>query len=166
MLQTPREQAQHHFSAGRMRRWVGFLGTQLDSKMTPGGQPLQSWLRLAWVHELEPYRTINSSFIAAPGFDFIINGALAARETARVDVGFNFGATKNVGLFANFDGEFSAKGKCAERQRRSQGGVVTRKRAGWMLRDGILRPWQASRSKNFPAIPSGIDQTVSRFRAN
>jgi uncharacterized protein with beta-barrel porin domain len=62
------------------------------------------------MHEFEPYRTIDPSFIAGPGFNFIVNGAMAPRDAARVDAGFIFAATRNVGLFTNFDGEFSPKG--------------------------------------------------------
>jgi outer membrane autotransporter protein len=62
------------------------------------------------MHEFEPYRTINPSFIAAPGYDFIINGAVAPRDAARVDAGWNFSVSRTVGLFTNFDGEFSGRG--------------------------------------------------------
>ena len=88
-----------------------FLGAQFDSKIiTADGRPLSSWLRVAWMHEFEPYRTINPSFIAAPGYDFIINGAVAPRDAARVDAGWNFSVSRNVGLFTNIDGEFSGRG--------------------------------------------------------
>jgi outer membrane autotransporter protein len=88
-----------------------FLGSQFEAKvLTPDGKPFTYWTRVAWVHEFEPYRTVNPSFIAAPGFNFVINGATAARDAARVDAGSNFGVTRNVALFTNFFGEFSPKG--------------------------------------------------------
>jgi len=99
------------YATRRVDTFPLFLGSQLEAKaVTPDGKPFTSWMRVAWMHEFEPYRTINPSFIAAPGFNFVINGATAARDAARVDAGWNVVVTRNLGLFTNFDGEFSPRG--------------------------------------------------------
>jgi outer membrane autotransporter protein len=87
-----------------------FLGAQFDSKFEVGSMPAAWWLRPAWVHEFEPDRTINPSFLAAPGYDFIINGATAPRDAARLDAGLKLAITRNAAVFTSFNGEFSGKG--------------------------------------------------------
>jgi len=62
------------------------------------------------MHDFEPYRTIDPSFVTAPGYNFIINGAVAPRDAAQVNVGLKYGLTKNAALFTNFNGEFSGQG--------------------------------------------------------
>ncbi len=87
-----------------------FVGTEFEQKFAiSGDRLLSSWLRVAWMHEFEPYRTINPTFIAAPGYDFIIDGAVAPRDAARVSTGVKVELDKNVLVFTNFDGEFSNK---------------------------------------------------------
>src|SRR5262249_6742775 len=87
-----------------------FVGTQFDSKFEVASMPAAWWLRAAWVHEFEPDRTINPTFLAAPGYDFIIHGATAARDAARLDAGLKLAVRRNAALFATFNGEFSDKG--------------------------------------------------------
>jgi uncharacterized protein with beta-barrel porin domain len=86
------------------------LGTQFDSKFDVAWIPVAWWLRAAWVHEFEPDRTINPSFLAAPAYDFVVNGATAARDAARLDAGLKLAVSSNVALFTTFNGEFSDKG--------------------------------------------------------
>jgi outer membrane autotransporter protein len=63
------------------------------------------------MHEFEVYRPVTASFLAAPGVDFTVYGALAPRNSARVNAGFKLDLTKNMALFANFLGDFSGKGE-------------------------------------------------------
>jgi len=88
-----------------------FLGTQFDSKFEIASMPAAWWLRAAWVHEFESDRTINPSFLAAPGYDFVVNGATPARDAARFDAGLKLAVRRNAELFTTFNGEFSDKGK-------------------------------------------------------
>jgi len=68
---------------------------------------MEGWLRAAWRHEFAPDRSIEASFIAAPGFNFAINGAAAVSDMAKIDAGGKISLTHNIEAFANFDGEFA-----------------------------------------------------------
>ena len=97
-----------NYSARNVLSLPTFLGAQFDSKLPLwNGLVLSPWLRLSWVHEFDPNRTIFPSFIAAPGFDFLIQGAQAAHDAARVGAGFELGIARELSVFANFVGEFS-----------------------------------------------------------
>jgi uncharacterized protein with beta-barrel porin domain len=96
-------------------RWVNSLplslGAQVDSiAFTSSTHPLTYWARFAWVHEFEPSRTISASFLAAPGYDFLIKGAIAPNNAAQLGVGLKLGLTKTVSFLANFTGDFSGVG--------------------------------------------------------
>ena len=86
------------------------LGLQFDSKFDVAAMPAAWWLRAAWVHEFAPDRTINPSFLAAPGYGFVVNGATAARDAARLEGSLKFAVSRNAALFTTFNGEFSDKG--------------------------------------------------------
>ena len=89
-----------------------FLGAKFDSDFALGGDlKLSASLRLSWMHEFEVYRPVTASFLAAPGFDYTVYGALAPRDSARVNAGLKLDVTKNMALFANFLGDFSGKGQ-------------------------------------------------------
>jgi outer membrane autotransporter protein len=68
---------------------------------------LSPYARLSWVHEFNPDRAINASFIALPAAAFTVDGPRAASEAARIDAGAKFAISPNAWLFASFDGEFS-----------------------------------------------------------
>ena len=78
------------------------LKTDLD-----GGAKLQSWMRLAYIHENFTSRTVNPSFIAAPGYAFVINGAHTPRDTANLKAGFVLPLSANTSIFANLNADLS-----------------------------------------------------------
>jgi len=81
-----------------------YIGAQVDNKQYfSGAYSLYSWLRAEWVHEFEPQRSIDPAFIAAPGFNFVIDGAPAASDLARIDIGAKLNGSQHVSLMANFD---------------------------------------------------------------
>jgi autotransporter-associated beta strand protein len=85
-----------------------FLGAQLDARYVfANGQVLSPYARLSWVHEFNPDRAINASFIALPGAAFIVDGPRAASDAMRIDAGAKLAIARNAWLFASFDGEFS-----------------------------------------------------------
>jgi uncharacterized protein with beta-barrel porin domain len=60
-------------------------------------------MRAEWVHEFEPLRSIAPSFIVAPGFNFVIQGAPAATDFARLATGAKLNLGQRVSLSASFD---------------------------------------------------------------
>jgi outer membrane autotransporter protein len=94
-----------------------FLGTQFDSASLVSGNPLSYFVRVAWRHDFEAYRSIETSFITAPGFDFTVNGAIAPQDAAAVDIGLKYDLNKNLAIISNFEGLFSGQGN-------SYGGTV------------------------------------------
>jgi uncharacterized protein with beta-barrel porin domain len=87
-----------------------FLGAQFDTKMDFLGGVWSTWARFSWVHEFSPTRTTESSFISAPGYSFIIEGARAPKDAARVNIGTRLSILKRVDIFGSFDGDFSRSG--------------------------------------------------------
>jgi outer membrane autotransporter protein len=85
-----------------------FLGAQLDTKveLSPN-RYLIPWIRAAWVHEFARDRSIEPSFVAAPGYSFTIAGPKAAADAAQVNAGLRIMVRHDVAVFARFDGEFS-----------------------------------------------------------
>jgi outer membrane autotransporter protein len=85
-----------------------FLGAQFDTRVAfANGMVLSPYARLSWVHEFNPNRAINATFIALPGAAFTVDGPRAASDAARIDAGAKLAIRPNAWLFASFDGEFS-----------------------------------------------------------
>ena len=99
-----------------------FLVLSLISASLVSGHSLSYFVRVAWRHDFEPYRTIESSFLAAPGFDFTINGAVAPQDAASIDIGLKYDLTKRLAITSNFEGLFSPQGN-------SYGGTIGAKSA-------------------------------------
>ena len=74
-------------------------------------------MRVAWVHEYNPERVIDTFLTASPAASFTTEGALAAEDVARVDAGLKLDVTERIAVFGLFDGEFSDRS-------RSYGGVA------------------------------------------
>jgi uncharacterized protein with beta-barrel porin domain len=84
-----------------------FVGMQLEGKGDlPNTMGLDLWVRAAWKHESDPTRSTESAFIAAPGFDFAIQGAQPPRDAAVTSVGAKLKLTKNAAIFGTFEGQF------------------------------------------------------------
>ncbi|WP_156898048.1 hypothetical protein [Methylocapsa acidiphila] len=89
-----------------------FLGAKFETDFAlPSNMTLSTSLQVSWMHEFEVYRPIQAAFLAAPGFYFSVNGALAPRDSARVNAGLKLDLTSNFALFTNFIGDFSGKGE-------------------------------------------------------
>jgi outer membrane autotransporter protein len=87
-----------------------FLGAQFDTRFVfRNGMALSPYARLSWVHEFNPDRAINASFIALPDAAFTVDGPRAASDAARIDAGAKLALAPNAWLFASFDGEFSSR---------------------------------------------------------
>ena len=84
------------------------LGIQVDRRFTlQNGHILMPFVRIAWVHEFNPERSMNASLTASPAATFSPQGALAASDAAKVNAGLKLDVTDRMGLYAYFEGEFS-----------------------------------------------------------
>ncbi|MET4635013.1 hypothetical protein [Kaistia defluvii] len=84
------------------------LGMQFDTVIGLGGDTtIQPWARAAWVHEFNPDRSVNPSFLSAPGYPFVVQGAAAAEDALAVNAGFKMNWGPDTSFFATFDGKFA-----------------------------------------------------------
>jgi len=87
-----------------------FVGAQVDARyVLGGGQVLSPAARLSWVHEFKPDRQIEASLVTLGSPSFTVDGARAARDALRTDIGATLALTQTTALFASFNGEFSGK---------------------------------------------------------
>jgi uncharacterized protein with beta-barrel porin domain len=74
-----------------------FVGTQIESKTALSPDMFATtWLRAAWVHEFAQRRSIEASFIVAPGYDFVIDGARAPGDAIRESTGAKLGVNSTT----------------------------------------------------------------------
>jgi uncharacterized protein with beta-barrel porin domain len=95
------------YAAGTTTSLPTFLGLQLEGKGDlPNAMGLDLWVRGAWKHEFDTARSTESAFIAAPGFNFEIQGAQPPRDALVTSVGAKLNVTKNAAVFGTFEGQF------------------------------------------------------------
>lgn len=96
------------FEAQSVTSVVSTLGVQFDTQLVmANGQRLTPFTRIAWAHEFNPDRRVESSLIMSPEVGFTTEGAFVASDAALVDVGLNLDVTEHTGLFAYFNGAFA-----------------------------------------------------------
>ncbi|HXW27338.1 MAG TPA: autotransporter domain-containing protein [Xanthobacteraceae bacterium] len=96
------------YSAQTVSSLPTFLGAQFDTRVVlANGTVWSPYARVSWVHEFDPTRDINASFITLPVTNFTVFGPSGARDAARIDLGSKLAIGRNIALFASFDGEFS-----------------------------------------------------------
>jgi uncharacterized protein with beta-barrel porin domain len=88
-----------------------FLGAQLDGETMVNARPLKGWFRAAWVHEFLPERGVTAGFTVLPGSTFSVDGARAASNAARLDLGVKYAVGAQTSLFANSNVELSDRGQ-------------------------------------------------------
>ena len=87
------------------------LGVQVKTKTKLfNGRELTILVRAAWMHEFDNERSIESSFIAAPGFDFVIQGAKPPTDSLRTGIGLNLPLGERSSLYGNLDCDNSGGG--------------------------------------------------------
>ena len=74
-------------------------------------RPLKAWIRAAWVHEFLPDRSVTAGFTVLPGSTFSVDGARAASNAARLDLGVKYAVGSQTSLFANSNVELSDRGQ-------------------------------------------------------
>lgn len=86
----------------------GFVGARFESAYAVGpGMVLRPMVSLAYLHEFAPQRNLQNGFVSLPGSTFLVSGARPSSNAAQTKAGFELDMGHGVGLFANFDGEFS-----------------------------------------------------------
>jgi outer membrane autotransporter protein len=89
-----------------------FLGVQLDTRLAlANGLVWSPFVRVAWVHEFNPDRSIANSFVSIPGTVFAVDGARAWSDALKVNAGSRLALNQYASLFASFDGEFANSGQ-------------------------------------------------------
>jgi uncharacterized protein with beta-barrel porin domain len=88
-----------------------FLGAQFDAGTELGGRPFSAWLRAAWVHEFSTSRAVTAGFAVLPGTSFAVDGAQAASNAARFDLGVKYDVGSQTSLFLNGSTELSWRGQ-------------------------------------------------------
>ncbi|MCP3473101.1 autotransporter domain-containing protein [Bradyrhizobium sp. CCGUVB1N3] len=87
-----------------------FLGTKFDARFDVGnGMMWMPFANVAWVHEFSPTRDVTASLITLQAPAFTVEGAHAASDAGRVEVGSRLALNHWSELSTRFTGEF-AKG--------------------------------------------------------
>ena len=89
-----------------------FLGTKFDGRFVAGnGMIWTPFANVAWVHEFEPARNVTATLVAMPLPAFTVEGARAASDAGRVEVGSRLLLNRWAELSARVTGEFSNLGQ-------------------------------------------------------
>ncbi|MGY8680477.1 autotransporter domain-containing protein [Bradyrhizobium sp. UFLA05-153] len=89
-----------------------FLGTKFDGRFNVGnGMMWMPFANVAWVHEFSPTRDVTASLITLQAPAFTVEGARAASDAGRVEVGSRLALNHWSELSARFTGEFSSAGQ-------------------------------------------------------
>jgi len=88
-----------------------FLGAQLNAQTEIKARPLNAWVRAAWVHEFLTERSVTTGFAVLPGSTFTVDGARAASDAGRVELGLRYAVGTQTSLYANGTAEFSNRGQ-------------------------------------------------------
>ncbi len=87
-----------------------FVGAQAETRfVAANGAIWWPFLRAAWVHEFMPERSIEAAFLSVPNSIFTVQGARAARDSARINAGARWLIAPAVSVYASLDTEFSAR---------------------------------------------------------
>ncbi|WP_027522200.1 autotransporter domain-containing protein [Bradyrhizobium sp. Ec3.3] len=89
-----------------------FLGTKFDGRFNVGnGMMWMPFANVAWVHEFSPTRDVTASLITLQAPAFTVEGARAASDAGRVELGSRLALNRWSELSARFTGEFSSAGQ-------------------------------------------------------
>jgi outer membrane autotransporter protein len=89
-----------------------FLGSKFDARFDLGGGMMwMPFANLAWVHEFSPNRGVTAALVSLPVTAFTVEGARAASDAGRVELGSRLLLSSWAELSARFTGEFSNVGQ-------------------------------------------------------
>ncbi len=91
---------------------VSTLGIQLDTRVAlANGKMFTPFLRVAWLHEFDTERGIDSFLTQSPTVGYAFNGASAVSDAAQVFAGAKLDLTQTIGVYGFFEGEFADRGE-------------------------------------------------------
>lgn len=89
-----------------------FLGTKFDSGFDLGnGMMWMPFATVAWVHEFSPARDVTATLVSMPIAAFTVEGARAASDAGRIELGSRLVLNRWSELSARFSGEVSNVGQ-------------------------------------------------------
>jgi uncharacterized protein with beta-barrel porin domain len=89
-----------------------FLGSKFDARYDLGGNMMwMPFANVAWVHEFSPTRSVTAALVSLPVAGFTVEGARAASDAGRVELGSRLILNAWSELSARFTGEFSNVGQ-------------------------------------------------------
>jgi outer membrane autotransporter protein len=76
------------YESGSVTSVTSSVGLQFDTQYALANDRwLTPFVRVAWVHEYNPERVVQSFLTGSPAASFLVDGASAAEDAARVDAG-------------------------------------------------------------------------------
>ncbi len=91
---------------------VSSLGVQFDTSIRLArGSILTPFVRVAWLHEFDTDRGVDSFLTQSPAAAFAPDGASALSDAAKVDAGARLDLTETIGVYGFFQGEFAGRGQ-------------------------------------------------------
>ncbi|QAU46412.1 autotransporter outer membrane beta-barrel domain-containing protein [Bradyrhizobium guangzhouense] len=101
-----------NFAAHRVTSLPSFLGAKFDGRVDLGnGMVWSPFANLAWVHEFSPTRDVTATLVNMPAPSFTVEGARAASDTGRVELGSRLALNHWSELSGRVTGEFSRAGQ-------------------------------------------------------
>ena len=95
------------FASDTVNSVTSSVGIQFDTSYALANDRwLTPFVRVAWVHEYDPERSAQSFLTLSPAASFIVDGAPAAEDVARVDAGLRLDLSERIAVWGFFEGDF------------------------------------------------------------
>ncbi|WP_298885539.1 autotransporter domain-containing protein [uncultured Bradyrhizobium sp.] len=100
------------YAAHRVSSLPSFLGAKFDGRVDLGNDMIWSpFANAAWVHEFNPTRDVTATLVSMPAPFFTVEGARAASDSGRVELGSRLALNRWSELSGRVTGEFSRAGQ-------------------------------------------------------
>jgi outer membrane autotransporter protein len=96
------------FDSNSVTSVTSSVGIQLNTRIAlPDGGLLTPFVRIAWIHEFNPARSVDSFLTMSPAASFSLQATPAASDLAKINAGVKLDLSERLALFAYFEGDFS-----------------------------------------------------------
>jgi outer membrane autotransporter protein len=96
------------FGSNSVTSVTSVVGVQIDTRIAlANGGAVTPFVRVAWAHEFNPDRSLDSFLTSSPAATFSVDGAPAASDAARVNAGLKVDVNDTLAVYTYFDGAFS-----------------------------------------------------------